>query len=156
MRLSVEWSRPLQLRDGTKQNLIYAADLSKLPTAPGVYVIGRKWGKEFEALYVGKANSIRGRFKGQLNNLKLMQHTRNAKAGKRIVLSGRFIAKPGQQLEKCLLLIERALIRYFLSEGHDLVNKQGTRLRRHEVASAGRHPKSFIPRLMYVEKSKGE
>lgn len=85
-----------------------------------------------------------------------MQHLRNAKAGKRIVLCGRIVTKPGQRLEKCLVLIERALIRYFLSEGHDLVNKQGTRLRRHEVASSGKHPKKFIPKMMYVEKAKGE
>jgi hypothetical protein len=31
----------------------------------------------------------------------------------------------------------RALIRYFLSEGHDLVNEQGTRIRRHELESTG-------------------
>jgi len=55
-----------------------------------------------------------------------------------------------------LKLIERGLIRYFLSEGHDLVNKQGTRIRRHEIVSFGKHPKKFIPNLMYVEKGKGD
>jgi hypothetical protein len=154
VRLGVEWGRPVQLRDGSLQNLIYIADLNRLPKAPGVYVLARRWGTEVEALYVGKANQIRGRVKTQLNNLRLMQHMRNAKAGKRIVLTGRFVSKPGQQLGKCLLLIERALIRYFLSEGHDLVNTQGTRLRRHEVESTGKHPKKFIPKTMYVEKSK--
>ncbi len=156
MRISVEWGRPVPLRDGSRQNLIYMADLEKLPRAPGVYILGRRWGTEFGALYVGKANQIRSRLKTQLNNLRVMQHMRNAKGGKRIVLTGRFVSKPGQQLEKSLLLIERALIRYFLSEGHDLVNKQGTRLRRHEIASAGKHPKKFVPKVMYVEKSKGE
>ena len=58
-------------------------------------------------------------------------------------------------MDRCLPLIERALIRYFLSEGDDLVNKQGTRLRRHELSSSGKHPKRFIPNLMYVEKGKG-
>lgn len=106
-------------------------------------------------MYVGKANGIRGRVKNQLNNLRLMQHLKNAKAGKRIVLAGRIVTKPGQQLDRSLPLIERALIRYFLSEGHDLVNKQGTRLRRHELSSSGKHPKRFFPSLMYVEKRKG-
>jgi len=156
MKLHLEWTRPIPLRDATLENLIYAVDLKKLPRIAGVYVLGRRWGGDFEALYVGKANDIRGRVKGQLNNLRLMQHLKNAKNGKRIVLTGRFVAKPGQQSTKCLPLIERALIRYFLSEGHDLVNKQGTRLRRHEVASAGRYPKRLIPRLMYLERSKGE
>jgi hypothetical protein len=85
-----------------------------------------------------------------------MQHLNNAKSGKRIVLAGRFLAKPGQKLAKCLVLAERALIRYFLSEGHDLVNRAGTRLGRHRVESIGQHPKKFFPTVMYLEKAKGE
>jgi hypothetical protein len=84
-----------------------------------------------------------------------MQHLKNAKAGKRILLVGRILLKPGQRAEKSLLLAERALIRYFLSEGHDLVNMQGARLRRHEIVSSGKHPKRFIPGLIYLEKAKG-
>jgi hypothetical protein len=134
--------------------MIYSVDLEKLPTSSGLYIFGRRYGKQFEALYVGKAGRIRGRVKGQLNNLRLMQHLRSAKAGRRFVLCCRLATKPGQRLEKCLLLIERALIRHFLSEGHDLVNKQGARLLRHEITSSGRHPKRLIPRLMYVERGK--
>jgi hypothetical protein len=156
MQLQIEWARPLLLKDGSADNLIYTLDLSKLSTASGIYVFGRRWGSGFEALYVGKANNIRGRVKGQLNNLRLMQHVRNAKTGKRLVLIGKIITRPGQRLEKCLRLIERALIRYFLSEAHDLVNKQGTRLRRHEIVSSGTYPKRFIPSNMFVEKGKGE
>jgi hypothetical protein len=155
MKLHVEWARPLKLKDGSKQNMIYTVDPAKLTTGSGIYVLGRRWGSSLEALYVGKANNIRSRVKGQLNNLRLMQHLRSAKKGKRIVLTGKIITKPGQRLEKSLLLIERALIRYFLSEGHDLVNKQGARLRRHQVTSSGKHPKRFIPNMMYLEKTKG-
>jgi hypothetical protein len=121
MRLSIEWIRPVALRDGTHQNLIYTTDLNRLPDVAGIYVLGRRWGSQFEALYVGKANRIPGRLKSQMNNLRLMQHLKNAKAGKRIVLCGKLVTRPGQRLEKCMVLIERALIRYFLSEGHDLV-----------------------------------
>lgn len=156
MKLHVEWARPFPLKDGTRENLIYTTDLSKLPKTAGIYVFGRRWGTGFEALYVGKAQGIRGRVKGQLNNLRLMQHVKNAKTGKRILLVGKIVTKPGQQRDKVVRLVERALIRYFLSEGHDLVNKQGTRLRRHEVVSSGRHPKRFIPGLMYLEKTKRE
>ena len=155
MRLAVEWTRPIPLKDAAKQNLMYSVLLDKLPPVPGVYVFGRRWGGQFEALYVGKANRIRNRVTVQLNNLRLMQHVKNAKAGKRIVLAGCIVTKPGQQRDRCLPLVERALIRYFLSEGHDLVNKQGVRLRRHEVASSGKFPKRFFPSLMYVEKGKG-
>lgn len=157
MKLQVEWMRPIMLRDGTHQNLIYTVNLDRLPdNTAGIYVLGRRFGSHFEALYVGKASRIRGRLKDQLNNLRLMQHLRKAKTGRRIALIGRVVTRPGQRLDKCLALIERALIRYFLSEGHDLVNKQGTRLRRHEIVASGNHPKRFIPSPIYLEKAGGE
>jgi len=156
MKLHVEWGRPILLKDATYDNMIYTLDLGKVSVDAGIYVFGRRWGSQFEALYVGKARNIRSRVKTHLNNLRLMQHLHNAKTGKRIVLAGKFSTKRGQQLPKCLTLAERALIRYFLSEGHDLVNKQGTRLRRHELESSGQHPKRFFPKLMYLEKAKGD
>jgi hypothetical protein len=155
MKLQIEWVRPMAMRDALRdEHLIYAFDHFKLPEDAGVYVFGRRYGRNFEALYVGKASSIRWRIRGQLKNLPLMLHLKKAKAGRRIVLAGRFIAKPGQKEEKCLTLLERALIRYFLSEGHDLVNKQGARLRRHEITST--YPTRMIPRLMFVDRAKGE
>lgn len=156
MKLRVQWGRPIALRSGASENLIYTVDLAKLPESSGIYVLGRRWGSEFEALYVGKAGRIRRRVKTQLNNLRLMQHLKSAKSGRRIVLPGRILPRPGQRKEKSLLILERALIRHFLSEGHDLVNKQGTRLRRHEIVSDGKHPKRFIPREIYMERGKGE
>lgn len=156
MQLHVEWGRRVPLRDGSKQNLIYYVEPSRIPEASGVYIFGRSWGNGFEALYVGKAGRLRGRVKSQFNNLRLMQHLRNAKGGRRVLLCGRVVTKPGQRIEKALNLTERALIRYFLSEGDDLVNKLGTRLRRHEVLSTGKHPKRYLPSPIYLEKAKGE
>ncbi len=156
MKLQIEWGSPIQLRDASKDNMIYGLDLSKVNIAAGIYIFGRRWGRQFEALYVGKASNIRGRVKGHLNNLRLMQHLHNARTGKRVLLAGKLVTKRGQRLSKCLVLAERALIRYFLSEGHDLVNKQGTRLRRHQLESLGQHPKRFFPRVIYLERAKGE
>jgi hypothetical protein len=157
MKLHLEWARPILLRDASQQNLIYSVDLKKLPSDGGVYIFGRRRrSKGFEALYVGKANNIRIRIRGQFKNLPLMLHLKNAKYGKRIILTGQFKSLPGQRSGKCLPLIERALIRYFLSEGHDLVNKQGARIRRHEIASSGKRPRSFIPGLIFLERHKGE
>jgi hypothetical protein len=152
MILGLDWTRAIPLKDASKQNLIYSVPLDKLPSAAGVYVFGRRYGQNFEALYVGKANKIRGRVKGQCNNLRLMQHLKNAKSGKRVVLAARFVPRPGQQRPNCLALIERALIRYFLSEGHDLVNKQGVRIRRHEITSSGNHPKRYFPSPIFLER----
>jgi hypothetical protein len=152
MHLQLEWTRRLPLRDGRKIGLLYAVDLEKVPNKPGVYIFGRTFGRSFEALYVGKARNLRRRVAGQLkNNVRLMMHMSNASIGKRIVLAGVFKPKPGQNKDRCLALIERAFIRYFLSETHDLVNVSGTRLRQHEIASRGRHPKKFFSRLIFLE-----
>jgi hypothetical protein len=156
MKLFIEWNRTLVLRDASRHNLIYDVDLRKIPEDAGLYIFGRRWGAGFEALYVGKAFNVRARVKSQLNNLRLMQHLRNAKTGSRVLLVSQIKTKPGQRLEKCLVLIERAMIRYFLSEGYDLVNKQGTRIRRHEVLSSGKHPKRFVPNIMFVERGPDE
>lgn len=156
MKLSVEWGRPLVVRKGGHRKLDYRVDLDRIPGTAGIYVLGRKWGKDFEALYVGRASNIRRRIKGQLNNLRLMQHLDQAKTGKRVIVIGEAVMRGRQRTEKVLGILERAFIRHFLSEGHDLVNKQGVRIRRHEVTSTGYQPKKFIPSLMYLEKARGE
>jgi hypothetical protein len=130
--------------------------LDKIEREPGIYVFARRWGSSFEALYVGKSQSLRARIRGHLNNLRLMKHLETAKTGRRFVILGHPITKPGQRLPKVLSVLERALIRHFLSEGHDLVNQQGVRIRRHEIESSGRVPKAFMPSLMYLERSRGE
>ncbi len=153
MKLRLEWSRPIPLRRARQRTLVYTTDLDKLPDGPGLYVFGRQYGNSLEALYVGKAKNIRSRVDRQLNNSRLIQHMKTAKIGKRILLVGRFVPKPGQRESDCLPLLERALIRHFVSDGHDLVNIQGTRLRQHEITSAGKHPRRFVPTLMYLEKT---
>jgi hypothetical protein len=156
MLLALEWARPIVLRDAARdENLIYKLDDSRLPEVAGVYVFGRRYSRSFEALYVGQAGNIRGRVRSHLkNNLSVMLHLKKAKNGKRVLLFGRFVPKRGQQEDKCLRLLERALLRYFLSEGHDLVNKQGARLKRHEITS--QNPRRVVPRLMFVDRAKGE
>lgn len=151
MDLQVEWQSPIPLRDGTRQGLIYLCDLERLPKRPGVYVFGRRFGKNFEVLYVGKAHSISDRVRSQIrNNVKLMMHVRNARHGPRILVAGCFRAAPGQQEQRCLPLIERALIRHFLSEAHDLVNKQGTRLQQHSIVSI--RAKRLVPKKMLLNR----
>ena len=93
------------------------------------------------------------RVNGQLNNLKLMTHVRDAKAGSRVVMVGEIITRPGQQIDKCLTLVERSLIRYFLSGGDDLVNIQGTQLRRHEIASS-KTPRWFVKGKMFLDRDR--
>jgi hypothetical protein len=156
MILNLEWRKPIFLQSGTQQGLIYTVDLAKIPDEPGIYVFARRWGKSYEALYVGKGERIRRRIRGQLNNLRLMRHVEGAKIGRRVLIVGQALPRPGQRLPKVLSILERAFIRHFLSEGHDLVNKQGMRIRRHEVISTGPIPKAFVRTSMFLEKPKGE
>jgi hypothetical protein len=157
MKLQIEWDRPIHLKDVRKDGMIYDLDLEKIEIGTaGVYVFGRRWASQFEALYVGQANKIRGRIKNHLNDLRLMQYLQRAKTGKRLVLVGRINVKRGQQLNRCLRIAELALIRHFLSEGHDLVNRQGVRIQRHEIESSGQHPKRFFPSPIYLERARGK
>lgn len=158
MKLRLEWARPVPLRDGARIHQIYDIDLNKIPATQGVYIFGRQRKdrtRNFEALYVGRATVIRRRIKNHLqNNTRLMLRIKDAKQGQKVVLTARFAAQRGQG-HRSLSLIEQALIRYFLSEGHDLMNKQGTKLRQHEISSEGQFPKRFIPKVMFLEKARG-
>jgi len=155
MNLHIEWKKPVPLRKARKGSLyIYTVDLELLPNVPGIYIFARRWSKSYEALYVGQSMKIRKRVGSHLKSLLLMRYLENAKTGRRFVIVGQALPKRGQKLEKVLATLERAFIRHFLSEGHDLVNQQGTKIRRHEISSEGKVPKSFIPTLMYLEKAK--
>lgn len=153
MELTIEWNNPIKLQ---KSGNYYSVNIDSLPTQDGVYIFGRKFANNFEALYVGKGSNIRSRVKGQFNNLQLMTYIKDSKSGKRVLIVGILHTKPGQKIEKCLRLVERGLIRHFLSEGHDLVNKQGTRIRRHEIKSTGKLPKKVVPEIVFLEKAKKE
>jgi hypothetical protein len=153
MLMQIEWGSPAVLRNATKkERMIYALALNKIPVSGGIYIFGRRFSKSFEALYVGQASNLRSRVKSQLNNLRLMQHLKHAKSGTRNLLVGQVKGQRGRNRGKALDLVERAFIRHFLSEGGDLVNMQGTRIRRHEIASNGKHPKRYFPGLIFLER----
>ena len=47
MMLRLEWGRTIQLSDASEQNLIYSFDHTKLPKTAGIYIFGRKFGRNF-------------------------------------------------------------------------------------------------------------
>jgi hypothetical protein len=150
MELSLSWLKPIKLQYSDEAGY-HLDDMDRVPETPGIYLFGRQHGESVEALYVGKANSLRARLKSQFNNNKLMRHVENARAGRRTLTLAEFKAKRGQQQTPCLLQIETALIRYFLYKGDDLVNKQGTRLWRNTIVSDHR-PNWIVPQTIYLEK----
>jgi hypothetical protein len=143
MRLVLEWANELPLTGGQ-------IELNKVPEGPGIYVFGRRHGKSFEALYVGRATNLKQRITYQLNNLKLMKHIDSAKTGDRVILIGLFRAKQKQTPEACLPIIERAVIRHFIGEGNDLVNIQGTMIREHVVTIANHNKIPRFPEEMII------
>lgn len=138
MKIDLKWDRPIRLRDGSKQNQIYAIrGLDRIPKKAGVYIFARSFGKSIAPLYVGQASMLRNRIDGQLNNVRLMMGVKNAQAGHRILLVAHLTLHPGQQEAKVLDIVESALIKHALAEGHELLNKQGVKTRVHVIKSKG-------------------
>lgn len=81
-----------------------------------------------------------------------MVHLRDAANGAKVVYTGVFTRKRGQQLGICLPLIEKALIRYFVSEDHDIVNQQGKKLKHHTIFSDGTFPRRTLSKEISVER----
>lgn len=140
MKLNLKWYRSVKLG-----NFPYNIGSVNIPTKPGVYIFLRVHGSSAEALYVGKANNLSTRISQQLNNLKLMTGIQKAQNGERRLVFAEFISKPGQQVQNALPLCEKALIRYYLAQGHGLVNIQGTNLHFHELDSAREDLRRFLP-----------
>ena len=150
MKLQVDWGEPIAMRLASRQGSRYVANLEGAPVTSGVYVFARAHGSAFEALYVGQARNLRVRLEQQLNNLRLMEYIREAKAGHRAIMVGALVTTRGQKVDTCLPVIERAFIRYFLAEGHHLANIHGARRLMHEVRSR-RRPMHFVPLTTYVD-----
>jgi hypothetical protein len=137
MRIDVYWLPPLDLWDGSADNLIYDCDWGQLPDAPGVYVFARCFGESIAPLYVGQARSLRSRVRGQLNNARLMKGIENSKIGAKVVLPAQVTTRSRQHIEQALHLVERSLIEHYLSEEYDLHNIQGTRIVADEITFGG-------------------
>jgi hypothetical protein len=133
MDINLEWGKLLPLKHASDG--MYHVDLEEIPRTPGIYIFYRAFGDSARALYVGKAGDLRSRIKQQLNAHRLMTGVGNAAIGSRFIAYGELKRRPGQQVGKCLELMERAMIRYYLAEKHELLNKNGTRIRKHSLAS---------------------
>lgn len=154
LRIALKWEKPLLLRDGSKLNQIYICrGLEGLPWKPGVYVFARKFSKNVIPLYIGQASKLRGRIEGQFNNLRLMMGIKNAQAGRRILLVARLSLRRGQQRSKVLDIVESALIKNSLAQGHDLLNQQGTKTKVHVIRSQGNSSsRQVAPLTMFAER----
>ena len=154
MRLELQLYKPVSLRDGRRDGLIYTItdeDLNRIPDEPGIYVFARKFGEIIAPLYIGQAKELFYRVQGQLNNLRLMRGVEDAEIGQRMLLYAQFYSRPGQRLSKALDVIESALIENALTQGFELLNVQGVKTPTHELAFWGNlTARKTFPRNMFV------
>jgi hypothetical protein len=69
------------------------------------------------------------------------------------LLVGRLKLHPGQQADRVLNIVEKALIKRALAQGFDIFNKQGTKTPVHEIRSKGnRASLQLAPRKMQIER----
>jgi len=162
MEINIYWWPPLQLIDGTEHNLIYMlenleneSDYEELEI-PGLYIFARKYKREVIPLYVGMAHNLAERIEHQIyNNVLLMKAIQRASKGERILLIGALLTKPGQEIGKALKIAEATLIEHCLTEGYDILNKQGTKRPVHVIKLSGSNLGTKLTRrLMKVRKSR--
>lgn len=154
MRIDLVWDKPLRLRDGLRSNLIYECrDLESVSDNPGVYVFARCFGDVVVSLYIGQALRLHARIEQQLNNVRLMMGLKRAPVGHRILLPGRLKMRQGQKPKKILDVVETALIKRALANGHDLLNRWGTKTKVHAIRSKGNTAsRQVVPLMMLVER----
>lgn len=147
--IMLKWSQPIQLSSGASENLIYSLDVDSLPQTAGLYVFGRRRGQMIIPVYVGQALRLRGRVKRQLNNAKLMLALKKTPNRRKYITYAEIVGKPGQSAKKVLNVVEKAFIEHALAEGHDIVNVQGTKRRKHFITSTGgRAGRTWIPKQL--------
>ncbi|HYQ23301.1 hypothetical protein [Stenotrophomonas sp.] len=139
MELNVKWHAPIKLIDGNHDNLIYTAEgLEDWAGMPGVYMFARIFNGKVYPLYIGKTESLGARALQHFKkSTQLMIGIQKARNGTKVLIFGQFTPRSGQSTAKCIGLIERALIDHALTEGHTLLNVQGTRTRSHTVNFSG-------------------
>lgn len=160
MDLKFKWLEPFQLVDGSDRRLTYMMaehDEERLRDVPGIYIFGRRHGENFTPVYVGQATRLKARVWNQFNNNRLMNSLQHTLNGSRELLIGEFVGRRGQQPKRVLDVVENGLIKLALAEGHELVNKHGTRIRSHAIEMSGsRTARSWLPgRHVKVEDRRG-
>jgi len=152
LNIHATWANPIELLPGSEKNLIYRiGDLGRVPETAGVYVFARRYGSHVVPLYIGETLNLRKRLEEHLNNVSIMKGIENAPAGKRLYLFARVQTKRGQNIDRVLNVLQRALIEHALSVGHDLLNLQLTKTKLHKIEFQGnRTSEKLFTRTMLV------
>jgi predicted GIY-YIG superfamily endonuclease len=135
--ISITWGPPLELHANHAQNMIYTCNLEGIPMVAGVYVFGRAFGDNFAPIYIGETENLQRRIAQHLQSVPLMMALHNAKAGTRFLHVGTLLGKRGQNEKSALQRVERAMIKFALAQGHELVNERGAKTPYDEIQFSG-------------------
>ncbi|MBY0412598.1 MAG: GIY-YIG nuclease family protein [Bdellovibrionales bacterium] len=154
MKIEASWSDPIILEKDKTGNLIYTLNIFDLPVEPGVYVFARRHGNKIVPIYIGETLSIRGRVKGHLNSLSLMRSIENSPNGGKFLIYCTVKSSSKERAKKHIKILEKALIIHAQSEGHELFNKQGTKLPTDSIHFTGnRTSEAIAPRVILIKKA---
>lgn len=154
MKIEAAWSKPIPLAKDQSGKLIYTLDLKALPTVPGVYIFGRRHGSTVVPIYIGETMSLRSRVKWHLDSLPLMRAIEQAATGSRFLIYCTVKAGTEEKAKKHIGVLERALILHAQGEGHEIVNKRGTKLPTDAISFTGnRTSEAIAPRVMLVKRA---
>ena len=151
MDINIEWQKPVPLKDGKEYGLLYCVEgLEKYKKVPGIYMFGRKYDGAFYPLYIGKSLNLYVRIWQQFKNKSLTKEIKKMPKGTKVLVIGMFKRKPGQNADRCIKLVEKALIDRAQTIVDELYNVQGTRTRKHEITFSGnQQAKDFSGKTMY-------
>jgi hypothetical protein len=154
LNIRAEWSKPVNLKLATSGAIYEFPDLGAIPETPGVYVFGRQHGNTITPLYIGRAMKLRRRLEQQFNSVILMSRIKESETGSRFLIFCAPILKPGQKAAKVITVMEDALIANALSNGYELLQKQGLKRPSHEITFVGnRTSEGLAPRHMRARAS---
>jgi hypothetical protein len=137
MNIDAVWHRPINLSDGTKENLIFTIR-EELPESPGCYFFFNTHGNSDSILYIGRATRLNSRVWQQFTtNTRLMISIKKSKNGTKRLAYCTVKLKPGQKVAVVLELLERALIKHAFTAGHELLNIQGKNIAYHRISFVG-------------------
>jgi hypothetical protein len=154
LNISATWHQPVALTLARSGFIYECPEIEKVPETAGVYVFGRRFGASIQPLYVGRAANLQKRLWDHLNSVKLMLGIKDAQAGERFFMCCEVNPKPGQKIGKVLEILESALITHLLSEGHELLQIQGTKRPNHTITfDRNEASMQIAPKFMRVRAS---
>jgi hypothetical protein len=128
MVINATWSKPKKLENGKKHNLIYFVNSDKIPEVPRCYKFYTNFGGSISIHYIGRGNNLKSRVETQLNNARLMIGIKNSMIGKKYIMYCTIEGGNKTQIDKSVSL-EKQMIKFATLEGHELINKIGTKLK---------------------------